>query len=477
MKKILATICCAGALIFTSCESFLTEVSKSSLTPENSFTTATDWNKALTSSYAMLQLVFVDKYTITLNEFGTDEVQPFDLSWAAYTELMNYTFNASHEFLRCHYIWSYDGIKRCNTIIDMPETAPVSGNDRKLMIAQAKFLRSIFYFDLVASYGGVPMWTSASVDKSQIHKPRETADKVYELIVNDMAEAAEALPEKWDAQADKGRATKYAAYALLGRFYLQWGKSQEALDALNKVIGKYSLYGSYAEIFDPANKNQEVENIFEVQFSHSGKWGLEGSIQSSYWRPRGGGGPTAGAFGWGGFGPTQYLYDSYDSSDKRRTAFFATEYKGIKQTPPCIMKYRDPNYGNEIEDDDLNYIMMRYPDVLLMKSEALNNLGDNSNDKYECLNIVRRRAGIKEITAADGLTKEQFADVILEERLHELCCEHHRRFDLVRFGKLAEQVGKAYGVVLKDTHNLYPIPQQAIDNNDAMSDADQNPGY
>lgn len=172
MKKRLATICCAGALIFTSCESFLTEVSKSSLTPENSFTTATDWNKALTSSYAMLQLVFVDKYTITLNEFGTDEVQPFDLSWAAYTELMNYTFNASHEFLRCHYIWSYDGIKRCNTIIDMPETAPVSGNDRKLMIAQAKFLRSIFYFDLVASYGGVPMWTSASVDKSQIHKPR-----------------------------------------------------------------------------------------------------------------------------------------------------------------------------------------------------------------------------------------------------------------------------------------------------------------
>ena len=282
MKKIIAIICCAGALIFTSCESFLTEVSKSSLTPENSFTTATDWNKALTSSYAMLQLVFVDKYTITLNEFGTDEVQPFDLGWAAYTELMNYTFNASHEFLRCHYIWSYDGIKRCNTIIDMPETAPVSGSDRKLMIAQAKFLRSIFYFDLVASYGGVPMWTSASVDKSQIHKPRETADKVYELIVNDMSEAAEALPEKWDAQADKGRATKYAAYALLGRFYLQWGKSQEALDALNKVIGKYSLYGSYAEIFDPANKNQEVENIFEVQFSHSGKWGLEGSIQSSY---------------------------------------------------------------------------------------------------------------------------------------------------------------------------------------------------
>lgn len=478
MKKILSLAIIAGLLTFASCSDFLTEVSKSSLTPENSFTASDDWNKALTSAYGALQLVFAEKYTITLNEFGTDEVEPFDLSWAAYSELKNYTYSALHEFFRVHYIWSYDGIKRCNTIIDMPSSAPVSDVERKLLVAQAKFLRSVFYFDLVAMYGGVPMWLSSSVDKNEIHKPRSSADEVYEQIVKDMAEAALDLPERWSDSKDKGRATKYAAYSLLGRYYLQWGKPAEALDALNKVIGKYSLYEDYADIFSPYHKNEEIENIFEVQFSHSGKWGLEGSIQSSYWGPRGGGGPTAGGFGWGGFGPTRYLYDSYEAGDKRKEAFFATEYKGIKQDPPCIMKYRDPDYQNEIEDDDLNYIMMRYPDVLLMKAEALNATGDNSQEKYDCINQVRRRAGLSELKPADGLTAEQFAEKVLEERLHELCCEHHRRFDLIRFGKLASQVALAFpGLVLDDHHNLYPIPQQAIDNNDAMDESDQNPGY
>ena len=92
-------------------------------------------------------------------------------------------------------------------------------------------------------------------------------------------------------------------------------------------------------------------------------------------------------------------------------------------TPPCIMKYRDPEYGTVIEDDQLNYIMMRYPDVLLMKAEALNNIDDKTDAKYECLNQVRKRAGISLITKEDGLTKEEFASVVLEERLLELCCE------------------------------------------------------
>ncbi len=82
------------------------------------------------------------------------------------------------------------------------------------------------------------------------------------------------------------------------------------------------------------------------------------------------------------------------------------------------------------------------------------------------------------ITKEDGLTKEEFASVVLEERLLELCCEHHRRFDLLRFGKLAEQVRAAFPEIeVKPYHVLYPIPQDAIDGNDMMTEADQNPGY
>lgn len=474
MKKIYSIFAAAMLMLsFTSCEDFLTEVSQSSLTPENSFSTSDDWNKALSSAYAQLQSVFCEKYTITLNEFGTDEVEPFDLGWAAYAELKYGTYSADHEFFRVHYIWAYDGIKRANTIIDMPSTAPVSDEERRLMVAQARFLRAVYYFDLVAMYGGVPLWTSASVDKNQISKPRASVEDVYKVIFEDMEYAAANLPESWPAANDKGRATSHAANAFLGRFYLQAGKPAEALTALNKVIGKFSLYENYADIFSPEHKNEEVENIFEIQFKHSGTWGLEGSIQSSYWGPRGVGGPTNGG-GWGGFGASQYLYDSYDVTDKRREAFFCTEYNGVPQSPPCIMKFRDDNYGNQIEDDDLNFILMRYPDVLLMKAEALNALGDSSNEKYDCINEVRRRAGVPDLS---GLTAEEFKDAVLKERMLELCCEHHRRFDLLRFGKLIEANKSAHNVDLKEHHLLYPIPQQAIDNNEAFSQEDQNPGY
>ena len=224
----------------------------------------------------------------------------------------------------------------------------------------------------------------------------------------------------------------------------------------------------------PKNKNQEYENIFEIQFKHSGSWGLEGSIQHSYWGPRNVGGPTNFG-GWGGFGPTQYLYDSYDNNDKRKKAFFITEYAGVTQTPPSSGKFWDAETGNVIEDDNLNFTMIRYADVLLMKAEALNSIDDTSNDKYDALNEVRGRAGLTSITAADNLNKEQFAEVVLEERLHELCCEHLRRWDLIRFGKLGEYMKDHAGVTIQPYHVLYPIPQAAVDANDAITE--NNEGY
>ena len=75
------------------------------------------------------------------------------------------------------------------------------------------------------------------------------------------------------------------------------------------------------------------------------------------------GGPTNFG-GWGGFGPTQYLYDSYDNNDKRKKAFFITEYAGVTQTPPSSGKFWDAETGNVIEDDNLNFTMIRYADVL-----------------------------------------------------------------------------------------------------------------
>ena len=473
MKKYLTYII-AGTLAFTGCDAFLDLEPQSILTEDNAYNDADDWNQNLTSAYGSLQNVFIGKYTITLGEFGTDEVEPFDLSWAAYTELLTYTFNAQHAFFDNHYRECYGGIKRANVVIDMPKDA-VDEADYNSMVMQARFLRAIFYFDLVKMYGGVPLWLKSSIDRDNIMIGRSSVDEVYKVIEEDM-KAALGLPESWPNAEDKGRATSLAAKAFLARIYLQWGKPDLALQYCRELEGKFHLYEDYADIFDPNNKNQEYENIFEIQSMHSGAWGQEGSIQHSYWGPRNVGGPTNFG-GWGGFGPTQYLYDSYDDNDKRKEAFFFTEFNGVPQTPPSTKKFFDEVYGNQIEDDQLNFTLIRYADVLLMRAEALNSIGDQTDEKYTCLNQVRRRAGLADITAADNLSQEEFADAVLEERLHELCCEHLRRFDLIRFGKLKEAVYAATDgeVEIKDYHVLYPIPESALNANDAIPE--NNPGY
>ncbi|WP_316817018.1 RagB/SusD family nutrient uptake outer membrane protein [Pedobacter nyackensis] len=472
MKKytlILLALC----LGVSSCKKFLTEEPKSILTPENAFKTPEDWQKTLNAAYAMLQKVYVGKWTITLAEFGTDEVEPYDVGWAAYAELKYYTFSDGHPFFSDHYRVSYEGVKRCNAVIDMP-AGVVPDDIRNSMIAQAKFLRAIYYFDLVRMYGGVPLWVKSSIDRNEIMKPRATADEVYQLIVQDLKDAEPVLPEIWNNATDKGRATTYAAQAILARVLLQWGKPAEALVYCNKLDGKFHLYPNLKDIFDAKNKNAGYENIFEIQFRHSGAWNQEGSIQHSYWGPRGVGGPTSFG-GWGGFGPTDYVYNSYDNTDKRKKAFFLTEFKGVQQSPACNNKFFDPVYGNVIEDDELNFILIRYADVLLMKAEALNSSDAAGDEKYNALNEVRGRAGLLPIKATDNLTKEQFATVLLKERLHELCFEHMRRWDLIRFGKLEEYLKNNVGITIQKHHNLYPIPKDAMDANDALTS--NNPGY
>lgn len=461
---------CFGLL---SCEEFLTEIPRSSLTPENAYHTPDDWQKTLNGAYAMLQKLYVGKNTIKLTEVGTDEVQAFDLSWGHLVQLDYHTFSTANVFFDDHYLFAYEGVKRCNAVIDMP-TDVVEPSIREQMVLQSKFLRALYYFDLVRMYGGVPLWTQSHIDRAQIMKPRSSVDEVYEVIVRDLKDAENGLPTQWSKAEDKGRATAYAAQAMLARVYIQWSKPREALEYCQKLDGKFHLYSTYREIFDPKNKNAEYENIFEVQFRHSGSFGLEGSLQHSMWGPRGVGGPEKFG-GWGGFGPTQYVYDSFDDMDKRREAFFWTEFNGVRQSPPSQRKFFDNNYGNVIEDDELNFIVIRYADILLMKAEALNTIGDSGNGKYDAVNAVRSRAGLPLITVNDNLTKEQFADRILEERLHELCFEHLRRWDLIRFGKLSEYLKDRRGIVIQPHHVLYPIPQRALDANEAISE--NNPGY
>ncbi|MEI7523443.1 MAG: RagB/SusD family nutrient uptake outer membrane protein [Mariniphaga sp.] len=482
------------SMVLLGCKEFLDQKPYSSLTPENAFTSSDDWQKTLTACFGPLQNLYgMDAAILPVFQVGTDEVTS-GIPWDALERLMRYdNLTPDHGDLTSYYFLCYNGIKGCNSVIHMPN-GYVEAGTKDLMVAQAKFLRGVYYFELVRAWGGVPLWIEGSVDKDQIMKPRSTQDQVYTQVVKDMQEAENVLPETWTAN-DKGRPTKYAAQAMLARIYLQWGKPADALTYCNKVYGKFHLYENLKDITNPDRKNEEFENIFEIQFQHSATWDIEGGKINCLWGPftdlrisNGG--------GWGGFGPSLYMVNQYDRvNDRRWNAWFVTSWAGLpiigrdyyknnELVGAGTIKWQDLKHNMENNNDNMNHVYIRYADVLLMKAEALNATNDAGREKYTCINQVRARAGVYQLPDNISIPTEQFVDTLLNERLKELCFERLRRWDLVRTGRFYDyMINHTWGKLadlrknetVKDKYLLFPIPKSAMDANDAMKE--NNPGY
>jgi len=124
----------------------------------------------------------------------------------------------------------------------------------------------------------------------------------------------------------------------------------------------------------------------------------------------------------------------------------------------------------------MNWIVLRYADVLLMQSEAMNNLTPADPGKFTSINKVLNRAGIpvaQQYSFANVVTQTNFVDTLVKERARELCAEGHRRWDLIRLGRY-KQVEAGIGFTLQDYQFLLPLPQTELDANKNLK---QNLGY
>lgn len=480
MKKILLISILSMAIC--SCADFLDEKTYSQLTPDNAYISKEGADKAMNGAYAMLQDGFDYKFSIGMGILGTDEATSYNDIYGDHEVLLDkYTYSSEYDIFQAVYIDLFEGVKRCNVIVDL---LPADVANRDLYVAQAKFLRGAYYFELVNLFGGVPLWLSASADKDNLKKPRASAEDIYTQILKDLTEAEADLPLKqvWDA----GRATKYAAQAMLARVYLQKHDYANALKYSNLVIGggsNFFLYNNYADIYDPANKNQGYENIFEIQHRASLKSEDEGSTSTDYFLPI----ELQGTIytGWAMYGPTDYLYNSYEPKDKRKEVTYITSgTNAAGQTvtfKPHCFKYYNRKTGFPVNDGEQNFPLIRYADVLLMKAEAINGLpsetAQQTTEKFSCLNEVRTRAGLDPISnTGDNATKDGFLKTLLEERLHELCFEKSRRRDLIRNNKLQSYVlsRKAGRPVPDKAKEYYPLPLAATDANPLL---EQLTGY
>ena len=481
--------------LYSCTDKFLDEEENYLIDSEGYFNSEDDYYMALVGAYDLLQATYVNNLlgeiasdnTLCGGESATDVV--------GFQQIDDMTHTPVNANLRDIWNWMFAGVKRTNYFLEFQNNIEFDG--RVQMVAEVRFLRAYFHFELVKWFGGIPVKDYANAlegggkrfspgDETSI--PRYSVEEVYALIESDLIFAANNL----DYTAPQvGRVTKGAAQALLGKAYLYQDKFSDAATVLGNLIdnGPYQLVDDYSEIFENDGENG-VESVFEVQYSDGEGAGFdclqcsEGNVAVGFMGIRNHTGPTYDS-GYSFNVPTQEAYDNFDNDDTRKDVSIldivawaeeteATYVEGYEHTGFYNRKYLprkgDQNIGDQNLTNPNNYRAIRYADVLLMAAEA-NNRGNLDETKaLAYLNQVRERA-FGDSSHNSSATGAALTDAILDERRHELLGEGHRFFDLVRTGRAAQAIeGFVAG-----KHELFPIPFQEIQF--SAGNWDQNPNY
>ncbi|WP_353134035.1 RagB/SusD family nutrient uptake outer membrane protein [Pseudopedobacter sp.] len=487
MKNI-KTIFAAYAFVIFSASSctkdFLDLAPISQQNGNNFYKTGEDMKNALTAAYGGLQYgglyyssmhiigeLRSDNTEITNPNAGSDLVAVDDFQNIPTTSISSNTW-AGH----------YQAIQSVNIVLEKIQAVEMDENLKARYIGEAKFLRGLMYFNLVRVYGAVPLVLKMINNPQEGYTyGRESVDRVYNQIITDLTDAETALPYEY-VGADIGRATKGAAMSLLGKVYLtqkRWdlaaNKLKEVID--NQVLTKYQILPNYANIFGAANENNK-ESIFEVQFK--GGVSGEGSPFTNQFAPIGSG--TAVVSVGNPLGqniPTADMANAYEAGDVRKAISMRTSYvlAGNTVQHNYIAKYSGTPAASL--DSDVNWIVLRYADVLLMYAEALNEQGYVPDGlAFTYLNQIRNRAGLLSKTSNNPDVSLQLPDqasfrlAVEKERRVELAFEGHRWFDLVRTDR-ALTVMSSKGMQIH--HTIFPVPQSQIDINPGP--IYQNPDY
>lgn len=451
---------------------------ESSFTPTNFYKNADDARAAVSSVYDLLnnnntygQVMWI------LQDQATD-----DAEWGGGRQTANqpkndldkYTFTPAT--LSFQQIWGtvYQGINRANTVLTRVPGIPMDETLKARLLAETKFMRGFYYFTLVRLFGGVPLQLTETASLENLSVARAPAEDVYKQIIQDFTDAETGLPVSYTG-ADRGRATRGAAKAFLAKVYLTRGEWANASAKAKEVIdlGVYDLWATFGEAFLIANKNGK-EAVFEMQAIGGGF--NEGSFLQGYMRATFD--RVNGVTGFGDNPPTENLYRTYTTGDRRRDVtlrlYSATTTPAAPASVlfPCyVNKYLDPSATANGEGSN-NYPIIRYPDVLLMYAEALNEQGAGNAEAFAAVNRIRSRAGL---AALSGLNQAQFRDAILLERRLELAFEGHRWYDLARTKRLIDAMrAQNPSITVRENNYLFPIPQTERDVNPALV---QNPGY
>ena len=494
--KTTATLLLGTLLLSTGCQKdLLDKVNPNQPTVGNFWQTQTDAQAGLTAAYSALQ--FPGTYARWIH-FANDIRSDEGYSLSPWTDLANFTrfvqFDYNLEPTRVIYEDHYRGVYRCNQLLAYVPTIKMDATLQKTILAEAHFLRAVYYFNLVEHFGNVPMLLEPSTVTTTT--TQATVDQGQAQVEKDLLAAIVDLP----VSNDVGHATKGSAEGLLSRLYMQQHKWKEASTLLGAIIDskKYSLVPNYLDNFTVANENNS-ESVFEVQFSSVNQGGgqdvagaSEGFERAQFFGPPG--------IGWTDGRARPWLVDEISEKtvagvvDPRRdiTVFHSPmllfnqtyQQRGVPTTDTFWHKYEDDRTQDfENYFSGINFRLIRYADVLLMQAEALNELGQTSA-AVPLINQVRTRSSVNLAPLTATFDQAGMRTQIMHERVCELAGEGTRWLDLKRWGLLSTQA--SIDVLKAPSHDpdfinyvigkseYLPIPR-----NDLTADPKlkQNPGY
>lgn len=477
MRKILL-IGLIGSL-FCSCKKDFLDLSPVSNGNVSAFyKNASDIEIAVNGAYAALQMDGQYRYAYwQVGEVRSDNTR----NWEGGgnfpdAELDQFKESPSNTILNSMWLDNYYGIFLCNTILNRIPAVEMNETLKRQFTGEVKFLRALMYFNLVRTFGDVPLVIkeTTSFREGYVQK-RDSVRIVYEQIVEDLQDAATYLPSAFSGN-NIGRATSGAARSLLGKVWLTRHNYSAAAAELKKVIdaGTYRLLQNYTDLWRTTNANH-AESVFEVQFKKGGTG--TGSPFTNFFAPRDSElAVTRVGFAYGRNLPTPDMVAAYEAGDLRKNASLAESYIRNSRTinDPYTIKYRDVPFA-EIDADN-NWTVLRYADVMLMYAEALNELNNGPDQEaYDMVNVVRDRAGLDPLQK--GLNKIDFARSLEHERQVELAFEGHRWFDLLRTGRALEVMNHHFAgtITVYPYQLLFPVPQSQININPSV--IRQNEGY
>lgn len=480
---------------FSSCQNdFLEENPQSFISPDQFYKTEGDANAALIGVYNSLRGIYSQDITFVGDLAGEQTWPGVSNSNVDRTNIDAFQFDPANVILANNWANNYIVINRANSVIDNVPNITMDADKKGVIVAEARFLRALCYFNLVRTFGGVPLRLNETTEISpNINIARSSANEIYDVIIDDLKQAEAKLPSTL-VTSSLGRSTKGAASTLLAYVYLtmkDWtnaaAKSKEVIT--NKAAYGYDLFPTPADVWKISNENK-LEHIFSIQFQSGPE--VFGSAYAQFYLSRQANAiQAAGISGFGQNLVEDAFWRTFDPADTRRDASILSSfidpktgntvtYNPIPKAPLnelSIFKYFDTAPFARSNNNN-NYPILRYADVLLINAEALNELNGPTPEAYAAINAVRKRAGTTEVPMSllSGLDKVQFRAAVLQERSFEFCFESKRYFDLIRTGQLVP-IMTAAGKKPTAKNLLFPIPQREIDSNNKIEQADQNPGY